>query len=156
MAFQNPQERLLRQVQKVGSCWNFTGWKDKDGYGRFWLDGRNQSAHKASLTLFRGAVLDGLLVLHSCDNPSCVNPAHLSLGTQKDNIQQAIRRGRRAQVKPPVRRGEKNARAKLTEQQVREIRVAYRPGVCGLAKRYGVTRSTIRSVATGRTWKHAL
>lgn len=81
-------------------CWLWTGAGDGDRYGQIWSSGSKRKAHVVSWEIANGRrVPTGLLVLHSCDVPSCVNPAHLSVGTQGDNMQDAIRRGRRA--KPP-------------------------------------------------------
>jgi hypothetical protein len=80
-------------------CWEWQGAEDRHrgdtcGYGRFWLDGKMESAHRVSYKLWRGPIADGLLILHRCDNPPCVNPAHLYEGTNSDNQREAFDRGR--------------------------------------------------------------
>jgi len=89
-------ERFHRHTATASSgCLEWTGRRDKDGYGRFWLADRMEQAHRVSWRLHSGAIPVGLSVLHSCDNPPCVNPAHLFLGTQADNVGDMIQKGRR-------------------------------------------------------------
>ena len=89
-------ERFEEYVERIpfSSCWYWTGGTDKDGYGKFWAKPQTQRAHRVSW-LISHRTDSKMRVLHSCDTPSCVNPAHLFEGTQKDNIQDAIRKGRR-------------------------------------------------------------
>lgn len=88
--------RFLTFVEvKESGCWEWSGWRDAEGYGRFWLNGRNVQCAQVSLALFSGETFDhGQQALHRCDNPPCVNPDHLFKGTQKQNIQDAITKGR--------------------------------------------------------------
>lgn len=90
-----PKERFLRKVKKLSDseCWIWLGGKTHDNYGKFWLN-RTMKAHKVSYLLFAGEISDGLCVLHSCDNPVCVNPNHLWLGTQLDNLKDRDKKGR--------------------------------------------------------------
>lgn len=87
-------ERFWKKVQKTNSCWTWIGCKNRTGYGIIRLEPRNLRAHRVSWELVNGPIPDGMHVLHRCDNPTCVNPAHLYLGTQKDNIQDAASKGR--------------------------------------------------------------
>lgn len=83
------------KVDMVSGCWNFAGCKAHDGYGRVKRGGKNLMAHRYALSEYLGRPLkDGCVVLHSCDNPSCINPEHLSEGTQADNIRDCIAKGR--------------------------------------------------------------
>ena len=121
-------------------CWHFLGSKNTDGYGTL---GGN-TAHRLSWEAHRGPIPKGLRVLHRCDNPPCINPRHLYLGTASDNNHDMYRRGRRSIVMPA---------RKLTEDQVRIIRKGFwTPAALG--RLYGVTGSTVSKVRKGRTWKH--
>lgn len=110
--------RLMERVEMRGECWIWTGQLFKDGYGAIGV-GRigPKRAHRVSYSVFVGEIPHGMLVCHKCDTPSCINPAHLSLGTPKDNTQDMIRKGRR-----PSSSGERHPSVKLTDRQVEEIR----------------------------------
>jgi len=91
------EERFLSKIKKTKNCWFWLGSlrKGKMKYGRFAVSHRkNVIAHRFSYELYKGKIPDGLLVLHSCDNPSCVKPGHLFIGTQKDNMQDMVKKGR--------------------------------------------------------------
>lgn len=86
--------RFTKHVEKTESCWLWRGAVDTAGYGDCWFRGRTTGAHRVSWQIFRGEIPDGLFVLHKCDNPICVNPDHLFLGTHSDNMQDASAKGR--------------------------------------------------------------
>lgn len=139
------RNRFFRMFSKEDSgCWIWMSAKTGNGYGSFRLNGKNEGAHRASYIIFNGDIPAGLCVMHSCDNPLCVNPGHLSLGTVKDNAIDRNKKLRQAY-------GERNSGAKLTESQASEI-ISSRSGACALAKEYGVHRSTIHRIRTKRTW----
>lgn len=96
------RERLEIQVRAIGSCLEWIGTRAIDGYGRAFINGRRWNTHRLSWTLHRGPIPAGLVVRHTCDNPSCVRIEHLRLGTQQDNIRDRDRKGR---GKVPVRSG---------------------------------------------------
>lgn len=132
------------------SCWHWNGCRDRKGYGQFRWNGRNMLVHRISWEIANGPIPDGLGVLHHCDNPRCIRPDHLFVGTQSDNMQDCADKRR-------TTKGERNTRAVLTQSQVDEIRRRYIPrdpinGRHGLAKEFGVSHDTIYLVATGRTW----
>lgn len=91
-----PEKRFWAKVEKRGDneCWHWKGATHERGYGEFWMDRKRQRAPRVAYLLTVGEIPEGLVVRHSCDNPPCVNPAHLSLGTDKDNMQDAVSRGR--------------------------------------------------------------
>lgn len=140
---------------KVGDttegCWVWQASKDTRGYGHVWFDGQLFRAHRVAWELTNGPIPEGLVVLHECDFRPCVNPKHLRLGTQRDNIHDAIAKGRNVTLP-----GTKNGRAQLTEDQVREIRRRHAAGECvrTFAQEYGVAESTVYHVTQQISWKH--
>lgn len=151
-------EVFWSKVNKSGEddCWFWTGLKKDNGngliYGLFWDDGNDIKAHRFSFLIHNSEIPKGLLVCHKCDQPLCVNPKHLFLGSYKDNNADTCRKRRNAF-------GEKSPGAILTEHSVREIRLLYVPKIFGfrkLAEKYGVSESCIQGIIEGRTWKHLL
>lgn len=144
-------ERFEKQVQKSESCWTWIGGRDKDGYGCFKGDVAGvifTRAHRYSYALHTGDLLIGRQALHSCDNPSCVNPEHLFSGTPLDNMKDKISKGR-AQV--PF--GENTSRAILTEVQAQSILIDPRT-YSAIAAEYNVSASTIGSLKKRHSWAH--
>lgn len=141
-------EKFWEKVDKSADCWIWLGHIDKYGYGKFW----NYLSHRFAWILTNGEIPKGLYVCHHCDNPSCVNPAHLFLGTQQDNMDDMVKKGR---TSPPL--GERNGCSKLTEKDVLEIRRRLKVdkvSMYRLAKEYRVSATNIRSIALKETWKH--
>jgi hypothetical protein len=133
-------------------CWLWFGSVNDDGYGRVrGEDKKTKSAHRESYRLYRGEFDPKLQVLHHCDNPSCVNPDHLFLGTVTDNMQDMKRKGR---GKSP-QRGTKHHFAKLNTEKAFEIRWLSSLGVKrrDLAKNYGVAKNSIDGVVSRLTWR---
>ena len=150
------KDRLLEKiaVNSVTGCWEFTGYRDPNGYGRIQVKrGRDRLAHRMSWTVLRGAIPEGLDVLHRCDNPPCVNPDHLFLGTAADNHADMIAKGR---GRSNPRRGIENNKAKLTEAEVIAIRDLASSGksTYAIAEMFGVTRPNIGYIVNGKTWRH--
>jgi len=138
-------------------CWIWTGTLSNSGYGYFKSIagrkglGRGDIAHRLSHKLFIGPIPDGLDVLHSCDTPACVNPNHLRAGTRKENMADCIKRGRFKL--PAPRPGTLNDLAKLTDADVVDIRNSAQ-SLKDLSKKYGIDRTNIHQIITGKTWTH--
>jgi len=143
-----PRERITNKVQICAEtgCWNWKGAKQVRGYGELIIAGKKYAAHRLAYALFHGQWPGRLYVCHSCDNVSCVNPEHLFLGTQKDNLQDMAAKGRST-------RGERNAQAKLTADDVKAIRASgYTQQK--LADQYGVSRRAIQLIIQKKRWTH--
>ena len=140
-----------RFYEKTGLDWQWIGYKNNRGYGTLYVDGKHKYAHRISYQIHIGKIPNGMCVLHSCDNPACVNPEHLHLGTQKINAYEREIRNRGNHV-----RGEKNGRSKFTIKQILEIRKKSQKGISNaeLAKEYSVVNSTIHFIKTKKHWKH--
>lgn len=131
-------------VDEVSGCWLWTGAKNPTGYGVIKVKGKQWSVHRYASTLADGEIPAGVHVLHTCDNPLCCNPAHLFRGSHKDNMADKQAKGR---IVAPA--------AKLTPQQVQEIRSRYEAGgirYSTLAEEYGVSKETIGAIVRTDTW----
>lgn len=138
-------------------CWPWLANKSKAGYGQFYLTYiGNKPAHRVSYTLATGQEIPtGMHVMHSCDNPCCVNPRHLSVGSPADNHRDMVAKGRDS--KPPTRREDAHHKAKLTRRTVRECRERYTNGesLCALAREFDVNKSAMRHALRGKHWPEA-
>lgn len=136
-------------------CWLWIGGKMRKGYGRFTSGKKNHLlAHRIAWQLTNGPIPEGMCVLHRCDNPACVNPAHLWLGTVQDNNQDMIEKGRFAPPEKHANPGEKNPSAKLTWDQVRAIRrVRAYYSQTELGSAFGVSQRTISFILRGEHWR---
>ncbi len=134
-------ERLWSKVHKTEGCWNWTGAQEH-GRGRIASGtGRVLRPSRVSWELQNGPIQNGLFVLHKCDNPRCVRPDHLFLGTQKDNMHDMVSKGRKHTA--------------LTAEQVLRIRAAWpAQSKNQIAKQFGVTKSCVSHVVKGRAWRH--
>lgn len=146
------EERFFFQVKKTKTCWFWTAATDKNGYGVF----RGQvggvvltKAHRFSYSIHTGELIPkGMVICHKCDNPSCVNPEHLFLGTHADNMRDKIAKGRAR-----VPKGQDSVHAKLTEAQARSILLDPRP-YRDIARDYGIAYSTVGSIKQRESWEH--
>lgn len=149
------QERFARRYVPIpiAGCWIWIGSDYGDGrYGGFGLGQRGavEYAHRASWRIHCGEIPAGMFVCHHCDVPACVNPHHLFLGTPKENTHDMLRKGRAG---APNHRGVRNGRAKLTEDQVRQLRAT--PGTLReVGALFGVSTHIVRSIRIGKLWSH--
>ena len=147
--------RFASGLEDLAGCWPWIGSKNRQGYGKLACVsfGRHKfMAHRVSYLLFVGPIPRGLQVLHHCDNPSCVNPQHLFVGTQKDNMADCHRKGRERKAAS----GEQCSWAKLTWDDVFKIRQLYaeeRITQEALAKAFGISPSQVRNIVKGISWK---
>ena len=147
-----PEKRFWAKVRKTRSCWIWEACKDAHGYGAFTvpkledMGWRTEKAHRLAWKFTYGEEPGLRHVLHRCDNPSCVNPDHLFLGTHQDNMKDMVRKNRHAV-------GERSGASKLTEEEVLEIRSSPETAT-KLAKKYGVDLSTVCKVRRRVHWAH--
>lgn len=144
-------ERFFRYVKKTDGCWRWLSYTDPQGYGRINYGGKPMLASRVSYLVHFGEIPEGMMVCHKCDNPSCVNPDHLFIGTQADNVADMERKGRARKVAVS---GPDHHNAKLNEDAVREIRNSNGVSDIELGKRFNVSASSIYAVRTGKTWRH--
>lgn len=150
--------RFMAYVQKTRTCWLWTGHTNgKAGYGMFAIEGSEKiPAPRASYILFKGPIPGRQVVRHACDNPLCVNPAHLTLGSHVRNAKDMLERGRGRYMSHP---GETNGFSKLTWREVREMRARWAKGPKTrhlqevLADKYDISVSNVYMIVSGRTWK---
>lgn len=143
-------DRFWKHVDKAGDCWVWTAYIAPHGYGALQISKSigPRSAHRVSWEVNRGPIPAGVYVLHKCDNRKCVNPAHLFLGTQAENMRDMVSKGRSL-------RGEKCGRRKLNAVQVDEIRLhtLLKVPQKDIAAKYGITRENVRLITNGKYWK---
>ncbi len=143
-------ERLMKRVEKTAECWNWTGSKDQHGYGRMRVDGKPILVHRIVWKDLFGPINYKQFVCHKCDNPSCVNPAHLFVGDQQANMDDKMSKGRHHYG---VSKGESHGMAKITPDIVRAIRASGETGVV-LALRFNLSKTHVSDIRNYKTWKH--
>ena len=150
-------DRFWGKVKKTNDqnqCWLWTAYRNALGYGVVRWMNKTSLAHRVAWIINFGDVPEGLLVCHTCDNPPCNNPSHLFLGTNEDNMNDMISKGRQAGAPR-----ESNSKHKLNEWQVEEIRRRYGfQGINGerqvdLAKEFGIGQAQVSSIVRGKSWK---
>lgn len=168
-------DRFWKKVEKTASCWLWKGAPLRSGHGVInsgGSEGRSIGAHRVSWELHNGPIPEGMCVLHNCpggDNPACVNPAHLFLGTSVDNAKDMFAKGRQADphyrqsgrerwalAHPGALAGANGSGVKLTAEQVAIIRTRNGEPSRNVARDYGVTHDTILRIWQGKTWREAL
>lgn len=154
------KERFIKRIQIIeNNCWIWTGPKDKDGYGLCGVSYPDQRAHRTSFKIFKGEILSGMFICHTCDNSSCCNPDHLYMGTHSDNTRDAIERNRMDRGPCPSKalKGEKNPKAKLNERKVKNIRrlhSTWKMTHALIARKYNVSESSITKLLKRKSWNH--
>ena len=146
------RERFEIKVELVpfSTCHWWTAYTDSKGYGTFRGKSEKQRAHRVAYELYNGPIPKGLLVLHKCDNPSCVNPVHLFLGTQADNMKDMCDKGRQNKTK-----GEHANGSKLTDIEVRKIKKFKKTiSYVEMAKIFGTSKSHLHRILTNQSWEH--
>jgi hypothetical protein len=150
-------ESFWEKVSKTQTCWLWTASKRGNDYGNF----RRRYAHRVSWEMAFGQIPVGMFVCHKCDVKLCVNPAHMFLGTQLDNIRDAAKKGR---LRNGIQHGELNSNARLTREQANTIREAYlalprgqfriaRGALSALAKKFGISVTMVRFIGKGKNWR---
>lgn len=143
------QDRFWDKVDKttVDACWPWRGGRDKDGYGYFRVGGGNRRAHRVAYVVSHGSLEPALDVCHACDNPRCVNPRHLWVGTNQDNSDDMVRKGRSLC-------GIANPKVRLSERKVQEVVRLADLGLLQkeIAQRIGCNQRTVSTILTGRQW----
>jgi len=153
-------ERFWSKVETAGpeDCWPWLGYRDSNGYGGLFVGGSSphEYAHRFSYALAHSGIPGGAFILHSCDNPWCVNPSHLHAGTQLQNIHECMTRGRRPMEHKGGAHGEHHGSAKLTEASVAEIRHRRDSGekLSALASDFRVSEAAISRICLRHAWKH--
>ena len=173
------QRLFWAKVKKTDNCWEWTAATWGKGYGVYRHKNKSRSAHRLSYEIANGPIPEGLLVLHKCDNPKCVRPDHLWLGTHADNMADCVRKGRNAKGERQrlavlgrvpsgethwthrdpnkVPRGEQSGKTPLKERQVREMRDRYAQGgvlMRELAAEYGISLAGVHKIIHRLNWAH--
>ena len=136
--------KFWAKVDKSGECWEWTASKRHKGYGQTRFMGRGgRKAHRVAWEITNGEIPNGLFVLHKCDNPGCVNPGHLFLGTNRSNIDDMLSKGRQGR--------------KLTKEQATAIKIARKNGNTGVdvAREFDITPAQVSNIVTGKQWRSA-
>lgn len=148
------KERLdLHSELKESGCIEWSGYILETGYGQIRYKGKRMGAHRAAWIANYGEIPTNQFVLHKCDNRCCINPSHLFLGTQQDNMDDMIIKGRDVKV---GRKGVKNSNSKLTDDDVLAMRQMFLKGIDReiLRGRFGVSKTTVQSILSNKAWKH--
>lgn len=145
---QSKIDNFFSKLYLTPGCWVWKVVQKANGYGYFYYAGLVSRAHRFSYEYFVGSIPDGLVVCHRCDNRACVNPNHLFVGTQQDNINDMKAKGR---GRSPV--GVKNGSAKLNDEIVRKIRASTKSGR-EIAKEFGIAESGVSNIRKMKIWKH--
>jgi HNH endonuclease len=144
---------LLRIIIDSKGCWIWQGAKTEGGYGHLYVDGYTQLAHRVMWTVVVGSIPDGMLICHTCDNPPCINPEHLFMGTVSANSRDMVQKGRGRGASRP---GEKNPNHKISNDTVLRIRQMFQEGMKPqkIADLLGLNNDHVSSITRGDRWSY--
>ena len=142
------KSRFWSKVNKGPKCWMWIGGVSSSGYGTSYIPPNSMSSHRVSWTIKYGSIPKGMFICHRCDNKLCVRPSHLFLGTQKDNMIDASEKKRLGKAK-----GQTHGRSKLTEKQVKHIRIDHRFHRI-IALEYNINKDAVGKIKRKERWKH--
>lgn len=149
------EKRFMAKViiSLESGCWEWNATKTLNGYGRIGINRKTMLAHRLSYLMYKGDIPNDLHICHSCDNRKCVNPDHLWAGTRQENMDDCVRKGR---ARGPNYKGSMVGTSKLSEEQVREIKVSLSDGAscASLGRKYSVTPQAISRIKFGHNWSH--
>jgi len=147
------KQRLLDNVRvdEQTGCWDWLKFKDRNKYGHIKVLGKSELVHRIAYQTLVGDIPSGMFVCHRCDNPSCLNPEHLFVGTNQDNIDDKVAKNRQSKI--GQQKGSKHSLAKLTEKDIVDIRISTL-SQNKLALLYGMTQSSISQIQNKITWSH--
>lgn len=145
------EERFYNKVNKTDSCWIWTAYRSNFGYGTIGIEKKTCKAHRVAWELEYGTIPKDMQVCHSCDNPSCVRPSHLFIGSQQDNIDDQMKKKRHVSFK-----GSDNGMSRLSEEDVRSIHDGDSKGISHnkIAQYHGVSRHHVSQIIRGKRWVH--
>lgn len=145
----DPITKIFMKTTITDDCWLYNGSTGKDGYARFRYDGKYKVVHRFIYETFYGPLKKEQLCCHKCDVRNCINPAHIFIGSSKDNLQDMVKKGRSLT-------GEKNHKCRIKEDDINKI-IEMRKNketLESIGKKFEVTKHAIYSILNGRTWKH--
>jgi HNH endonuclease len=157
MKMGTPEERFWRNVIKSDGCWTYKSTGQR-GYGKLHVEGKHLRAHRFSWELHFGKIPLGMLVCHKCDNPSCVRPDHLFMGTSADNTADMLAKGRYvAPIRTNNPRGELHHNSKITNADAQCIKALWAKGgmrQADIGAMFGISQTSVYYIVSGRNWAH--
>ena len=152
-------EKVLQSRSEIeGDCLVWLGARSSSGYGQLWVNGKLEYTHRLAWIVHGGSLLPGECVLHTCDNPPCINPIHLRVGDHRDNAKDMADRGRQVFQKDVTRaaRGERHGLSKMSKPAVRKMRARYTQGESqrDLADFFGISQASVWAIVNRKTWRH--